>query len=119
MNGTVQCQCSQEKFYKKKLRFSSPWIIISKSKDEKFYEEKQFRDWQWYTETKLKNEHSLTNCLLWNDGTDIEKETVYTRWGFRFDAPICKKSNAWRWAWIKAFGKLRVIRWTLFKIYWG
>ncbi len=60
----------------------------------------------------------MTNSLLWIDGTDIERETVYTRWGFRFDAPICKKSNSWRWAWIKAFGKLRVIRWTLPTIYW-
>lgn len=119
MNGTFQCQCSQEKSYKKKLRFSSPWIIIGKSKDEKFYTEEQFRDWHWCIETKLKNENSLISPLLWVDGTDIEKETAYTRWGFCFSAPICKKSNSWRWAWIKTCGKLRVIRWTLPKIYWG
>ena len=79
--------------YKKRWRFSSPTILI--------------------------NERDIRSYLSWVDGTNMEEKTKYVRWGFCFEAPICKKANAWRWAWIKMFGKLWIIRWTLPRFYYG
>ena len=82
--------------YRKRIRFSGPSILINE------------RDFP-----------NLRPYLSWVDGTNMEEKTKYVRWGFCFTAPLRKSANSWRWAWIKLFGKLWVIRWTLPRIYWG
>lgn len=91
--------CQQEinsKPYKKTFRFHKPCVMVNEI-----------------------NEMGIEKYKIWHDGTNMDEKTKYTRWGFCFEAPICKKANAWRWAWIKVFGKLTVLRWTLPHVYWG